>query len=65
MPEVPRISPEDARREVQSRQALLVCAYDDNAKCAQMRLEGAITINELRQRLSSLPREQELILYCA
>ena len=65
MAEVPRISPEDARRQVQSGRALLVCAYDDEAKCAQARLEGAITMSELRQRLSALPRSQEVILYCA
>jgi hypothetical protein len=30
-----------------------------------MALEGAITVNELKRRLPSLPRSQELIFYCA
>lgn len=65
MAEVPRISAEDAREKVQSGQALLACAYDDESKCRQMRLEGAITLSELRQMLPSLPNDQEIILYCA
>ena len=65
MAEVPRISAEEAREHVQGGRALLVCAYDDDAKCGQMRLEGAITMSELRQRLGSLPKNQEIVLYCA
>lgn len=65
MAEVERISVEDARPKVQNGRALLVCAYDDEAKCASIRLEGSIIMRELRQMLPSLPKEQELILYCA
>jgi hypothetical protein len=65
MAQVERISPEEARPRVQSGQALLVCAYDDDAKCASIRLEGSTTVRELRQRLPSLPRDQESITYCA
>jgi hypothetical protein len=65
MAEVARISAEEARRKVQSGDALLVCAYEDDAKCASMRLEGAITFDELRRRLPSLPKDRETILYCA
>jgi hypothetical protein len=65
MAEVPRISAEEARQKVQSGQALLVCAYDDDSKCGQMRLDGAITMSELRQMLPSLPKDREIILYCA
>jgi hypothetical protein len=65
MAEVPRVNTLDARRRVQQGQALLVCAYDDDAKCSHMRLEDAITIGELRGRLSSLPKDREIILYCA
>ena len=45
--------------------ALLVCAYDDEAKCRSIKLEGAITSGELRERLPSLPKSQEIISYCA
>jgi hypothetical protein len=65
MAEVPRISVEEARQEVQSGQAVLVCAYDDESKCGRIRLEGAITMGDLRQMLPSLPNEREIILYCA
>jgi hypothetical protein len=65
MAEVERISAEDARRKVQSGQAVLVCAYEDEAKCGAMRLEGAMTLGEFRRTLSSLPNDREIILYCA
>ena len=65
MAEIERISAEEARQNVQSGQALLVCAYDDEAKCGSMRLEGAVTQSELRGMLPSLPKDREIILYCA
>ena len=65
MAEVERISAEGARPKVQSGQALLVCAYEDDAKCATMRLDGAITLSELRRMLPSLPKDREIVLYCA
>ena len=65
MAEIQRIDPEEARQHVRSGQALLVCAYEDEAKCGSMRLEGAITTGELKGRLGSLPKSQEIITYCA
>lgn len=65
MAEVPRISAEDARQKVQDGQAILVCAYDDEAKCSSMRLEGAVSLAEFRRMQTSLPRDREIILYCA
>jgi rhodanese-related sulfurtransferase len=65
MAEIERISAEAARRKVQSGQALLVCAYDDEAKCASMKLEGALNLRELRDMAPSLPKDREIILYCA
>jgi hypothetical protein len=62
--EVQRISVADARAAVGAGRALLVCAYDD-AKCSRIRLEGAITLRDLEQRAASLPKSQEIILYCA
>jgi hypothetical protein len=61
---IERVSVEEARRAVESGRALLVCAYDD-ARCARVRLQGSITVRELEQRATSLPRDQELIFYCA
>ena len=65
MPEVERISAEDARRKVQSGQAMLVCAYDDEAKCGTMRLEGALSLREFRGALPSVPKDREIVFYCA
>ena len=65
MAEIQRISAEEARRRRQAGQALLVCAYEDDSKCRALALEGAITVNELKRRLPSLLRSQELIFYCA
>lgn len=65
MAEVERIDVEISRRDVSGGRALLVCAYDDREKCRKMKLEGAIDMDELRARLPSLPKDQEIILYCA
>ena len=65
MAEVTRISADEAHDKVRRSQALLVCAYDDDVKCSRMALEGAITLGELRARLSSLPKTQEIIFFCA
>jgi hypothetical protein len=60
---IERISPEDARRLVQSGQALLVCSYSDNS-CKSKMLEGALNRSELDQRLASLPKDTNIIFYC-
>ena len=62
---IERISAADARRAVQDGGALLVCAYDDEAKCASMRLEGAVSLREFRDTLPSLPKDREIVFYCA
>jgi len=63
--QVERIGVEEARREVESGRALLVCAYDDESKCRQLRLENAVTLHDLQRRVDSVPRNQALIFYCA
>lgn len=60
----PRIDPQRARRELGSG-GLLVCAYDDPAKCSKYHLEGSISLDELRAREGSLDTNQPLIFYCA
>jgi hypothetical protein len=61
---VVRVPVEVARASVLAGQALLVCAYDD-AKCAQLRLEGSIPISALMARLPQLPKDHEIIVFCA
>ena len=62
---VPRISADEAHRQLERGQALLVCAYDDPHKFAQYHLEGALSLPELRAREGGLARDQEIIFYCA
>ena len=62
---IPRIDVQDARRKVAMGDALLVCAYGDDVKCKQLELEGSITLSELESRLPSLPKDTEIIFYCA
>jgi len=65
MEDVPRISSEEARPKVLNGAALLVCAYEDPSSFRSMRLEGAISVQEFRERLSSLGKEKEIVFYCA
>ena len=60
-----RIEAAEARRRVQSGEALLVCAYDNESKCDTMKLEGAISLGTLEAKAPSLPTNLEIIFYCA
>jgi len=63
--DVQRISVGDARRKVQANQALLVCAYEDDAKCRMVNLEGSIPLTSFQSRAAALPKNQEIIFFCA
>lgn len=65
MAEAIRISPEEVRKKITAGSALLVCAYEDDEMCKRVNLEGAIFLTEFRSKLLSLPKDQELIFYCA
>ena len=62
--DVERIGVADARQLVSAGRALLVCAYDDD-RCARVQLEGSIPLSELERRAASLPKDQQLIFFCA
>ena len=61
--EIKRIDPKEARAKVQAGKALLVCSYDDE-ECKDMLLEGAMLRSTFESKVSSLPRDQEIIFYC-
>jgi rhodanese-related sulfurtransferase len=63
MTEPVRITPEAARKKVLSNEAILVCAYEEEEKFRKMHLEGAISLNEFKNRASSLSKEQVIIFY--
>jgi rhodanese-related sulfurtransferase len=61
-----RIDAHEAHHHLESNpDTLLVCAYDSEEKFRQHHLEGAISLDELQSRLDSLPKDRELIFYCA
>lgn len=62
--EVRRIEPEEARRRMDSGQAILVCAYESDEKFQSVQLEGSESLNHFRARLPDIPEEQEVIFYC-
>ena len=65
MADVPRSPPEEVRPKVLNGAALLVCAYEDPASFRSMLLEGAISVKDFRERLSSLGKETEIVFYCS
>jgi hypothetical protein len=50
---------------VQSGEALLVCAYDNESKCDTMKLDGAISFGAFEAKAPSLLKNLEIIFYCA
>ena len=65
MADVERIGVDEARRHVAAGQAMLVCAYDDEAKCHGIRVEGAIDLTRFKRQAALLPEDREIIFYCA
>jgi hypothetical protein len=62
---IPRLSPQETYPRVQSGQSLLICAYDNDDICRGLHLAGALLPSEFRDRVQTLPKEQEIIFYCA
>ena len=65
MADIERISVEETHRKVAANQALLVCAYEDDAKCRMINLEGSISLTSFQSTAASLPKDQEIIFFCA
>ena len=61
----PRVSAAELWSRLQAQPPpLLVCAYDDEEKCASLKIPGSFTLQALMARLGSLPKTQELVFYC-
>jgi hypothetical protein len=58
-----RVAPEEVYKKVKSGKAILVCAYEDEARFKQLQLEGAISFNEFKSKLPSLSKDQEIVFY--
>jgi hypothetical protein len=63
MADIERISVQQAHTKAKSNQALLVCAYEDEAKCRRLNLDGSISFASFKSRVNSLPKSQEIIFY--
>jgi hypothetical protein len=65
MPDIERISAAETHRKTNAKEALLVCAYEDEAKCRMVNLEGSISLKGFEAVAGSLPKSQEVVFYCA
>jgi hypothetical protein len=63
MDEPKRVTPEEVYQKLRSGAAILICAYEDEAKFKMMRLQGAISLNEFKSKLPSLAKDQEIVFY--
>lgn len=63
MADIVRVGVEEACRKVTAGQALLVCAYEDEAKCRMLNLDGSISLSTFESRVGSLPKSREIIFY--
>lgn len=65
MDQVKRIDATQAREKSRTGEAVLVCAYEDENRCRQLLLDGAMTLAEFEATLSTRSRNDEIIFYCA
>lgn len=63
MSDIERVPPERVRDKVQSGNALLVCAYDDDGKYGRMRLGGSISLSKFKSEISGIAKDREIIFY--
>jgi hypothetical protein len=62
---VERIDPASARTDTVAGRAVLVCGYEDDAKCRKGRLDGSIPLARFASMAPTLPKDKEIIFYCA
>jgi rhodanese-related sulfurtransferase len=65
MADIERISAQQAHAKAEAKQALLICAYEDEAKCRMLNLDGSISFASFKSRVNSLSKSQEIIFYWA
>jgi hypothetical protein len=51
MADIERIGAQQANTKAKSREALLVCAYEDEAKCRMLNLEGSMSFASFKSRV--------------
>ena len=65
MSKIVRVTPEEIYPRLKSGNCLLVCAYDNEETFRTMRLEGAISLQDFKNQVSQISKDQEIIFYCA
>lgn len=65
MTEPIRIPVDAARSKATAGTVLLVCAYDDDEKFRKNHLEGALSFEQFLIKKETLPKNQDIIFYCA
>lgn len=65
MANVIRITPEETFQKQRAGKVLLVCAYGSEEQCRNPQLDGAVFLSEFRTKLPALPKDQEIVFYCA
>ncbi len=60
-----RISAEEVYAKVKTDNALLVCAYESDEKYEKYKIDGSLPFSKFAAMLSSLPKTQEIIFFCA
>ncbi len=63
MKEPERVTPEGVCQKLKAGKALFVCAYEDDSKFEMMHLQEAISFNEFKSKLPSIPKDQEIVFY--
>jgi hypothetical protein len=66
MADVARISPKDLKARLDGpNPPLLVLGYEDEESWRKYRLEHAIPFAAFRDQADALPRDREIVFYCA
>lgn len=65
MSEISTIDPTQAREKARTGAALLVCAYAHDEVARSLLLDGAITFSQLREILSEVDKNDEIVFYDA
>jgi len=63
--DIERIEPRKAHEDLESGSAALVCGYDEPEKFQAYHLEHAVALDQFRKMANSLPKDKEVIFYCA
>jgi len=60
-----RVSAQEVREKTHSGDAMLVCAYDDDAKCKEFNLEDSMTLTKFKSASEEMDKSKEVFFYCA